>query len=174
MNHIRTTLAALLVFGAATVAVAQTTPPTTQRRGDRAHIGPRGGFGGPGGMAMHARGMALRGLTLSDAEKANLKAVHEKYAPQMKALREQLKPQFDAMRTARQSGDTAAFRALREKTFTAQREATQRLAEAQRADIRAALSAENQVKFDANVAKMQERLKVRGDSLRKHRRPPGA
>lgn len=173
MNHIRTTLAALLVFGAATVAVAQTTP-TTPRRGDRAHIGPRGGFGGPGGMAMGGRGMALRGLTLSDAEKTNLKAVQEKYAPQMKALREQLKPQVEAMRAARQSGDTAAFRALREKTFATQREATQRLAEAQRNDIRSALSAENQAKFDANVAKMQERLKVRGDSLRKHRRPPGA
>ena len=45
-----------------------------------------------------------------------LKAVDAKHAAQMKAMREQYKPQMQAMRAARQRGDTAAVRALWEKS----------------------------------------------------------
>ena len=166
MQPMRITLAALLVFGAATAAAAQQTQPSTPRaRGAHSKIGM-----GPG-RGMRADGL-LRGMTLSDAEKANLKAVHEKYAPQMKALREQLKPQRDAMRAARQRGDTAAVRALREKNGPAERDAFKRIADAERNDLRAALSAENRTKFDTNAAEMQKRMAKRAG---KHGvRPQGA
>ena len=156
MQSMRITLAALLVFGAATAAAAQQTQPSTPRaRGAHGRMGM-----GPG-RGMRADAGLLRGITLSDAEKANLKAVHEKYAPQMKTVREQFKPQREAMRAARQRGDTAAVRALMEKNGPAERTAFQRIADAQRNDLRAALSPENRAKFDTNAAQMQKRMAKR-------------
>src|SRR5262245_38030835 len=162
MQSMRFTLAALLVFGAATAAVAQQTQPSTPHARGKMGMGP--------GRGMRAGGGLLRGLTLSDAEKANLKAVHQKYAPQMKTLREQFKPQHDAMRAARQRGDTAAVRALWEKNGPAERDAFKRMADAQRNDLRAALSAENQAKFDANAAAMQKRMEQRAGKHGGHRK----
>jgi Spy/CpxP family protein refolding chaperone len=146
MSHIRSTLAAaLLTFGGVAVASAQqpTQPPQAHgaERGAR-----RQGLG---------RNPLLRGITLSDAEKANLKTVEAQHAAQMKALRQQDKPQMEAMRAARQRGDTAAVRALWEKS-KGQREQMQQLMLSQRNEIRAALSPENQAKFDANVAAFQK------------------
>lgn len=114
----------------------------------------------------------LRGVTLSDAEKANLKTVRENAAKQAKALREQYKPQHDAMREARQRHDTAAVRALVEKAAP-EREAMKRLAETQRADIRAALTTENQAKFDANLAELQKKMAERPNGARKRFGRPG-
>ena len=166
MQSMRITLAALLVFGAATAAAAQQTQPSTPHaRGAHGRMGM-----GPG-RGMRAGGGLLRGLTLSDAEKANLKAVHQKYAPQMKTLREKFKPQHDAMRAARQRGDTAAFRALWEKNGPAERDAFKRITDAQRNDLRAALSAENQAKFDTNAAAMQKRMAQRAGKHGGHRKP---
>jgi protein CpxP len=161
----RITLAALLVFGAATAAAAQQTQPSTTPHAR----GARGKMGMGSGRGMRAGGGLLRGITLSDAEKANLKAVHQKYAPQMKSLREQFKPQREAMRAARQRGDTAAVRALREKNGPAEREAFKRIADAQRNDLRAALSAENRTKFDTNAAQMQKRMAKRAGKHGGHR-----
>jgi Spy/CpxP family protein refolding chaperone len=164
VKHIRTAVAALLVFGSATVAVAQQTqtkPP--HAHGQRGQAGAHRGHAGPG-----LGGALLRGITLSDAEKANLKTVREKFAPQAKALREQFKPQHEALRAARQAHDTAALKALRQQN-AAERAAMQKLMVAQHADLRAALTPENQAKFDSNVARMKERMAQRPDSLRKRR-----
>ena len=172
MQSMRITLAALLSFGAATAAAAQQTQPSTpQAHGARGRMGP-----GPG-RGMRGDAGLLRGITLSDAEKANLKAVREKYAPQMKALREQFKPQREAMRAARQRGDTAAVRALWAKNGSAEREAFTKLADAQRNDLRAALSAENRTKFDANAAELQKRMAKRAGKHGENRprvKSPGA
>ena len=151
MTNIRSTLvAALLTFGAAALASAQTTTTTPQPA--RAH---------QRGAGHHRAEHALfNGLSLSDAEKANIKSVHTKYAPQMKALREQFKPQTQAMRDARQRGDTAAVKAMWEKN-SAQREQAKQLMNAERAEIRAALTPANQAKFDANVKNVQARLAKR-------------
>jgi hypothetical protein len=92
----------------------------------------------------------MKGISLSDAEKANLKTVHGKYASQLKAMRQQNEPQMKAMRDARQRGDTAAAKALWEKNSGARDQAKQ-VMDAQRADLRAALSPANQSKFDANA-----------------------
>lgn len=170
MKHIRMTFAALLVVGAATAAVAQQgQPPAAGAHEAHAKAGPRKGPGGRGGFGMRSDG-ALRGIALSDAEKANLKAVREKYAPQMKAQREKFKQSHEAMRAARERGDTVAFRALAKENATARHAAMQELATVQRADVRAALSAENQAKFDANVERIKTRVQQRPDSLRKHTR----
>ena len=144
MSRIRSTLAAaLLTFGGAAVASAQqpTQAPAPHARGAAPGIRRQASDRNP----------LLRGITLSDAEKANLKAVDAKHAAQMKALREQNKPQMEAMRAARQRGDTAALRALWEKS-QGEREQMKQLMLSERNDVRGALSPENQAKFDANVA----------------------
>jgi len=155
MIHIRSALAAaMLVVGGAAIAAAQQTTPTTPPRAHGQHM--RQGFG-PG---MH--GHLFKGITLSDAEKSNLKNVQAKYAPQMKALREQFKPQMQAARAARQRGDTAALKTMW-KNSAAQREQTKKLLEAERNDLRAALTPENQVKFDANVKQFEQRVAQRAE-----------
>ena len=128
---------ALLLFGSATLASAQ------QPKGVR-HV--------PG--AQELGGQLLKGITLSDAEKGNVKAVQSKYASQMKALREQFKPQMQATRDARQ-------------------EQTKQLMLAERADLRAALTPANQTTFDANVAALDKRVAARGaKGATLRRRPP--
>jgi Spy/CpxP family protein refolding chaperone len=160
---------ALLLMGSATLASAQqsTQPQGAHGKHARAH-GMMGMMGGPG-----ARGL-LKGITLSDAEKANLKVVREKYAAQQKALREQFKPQMQAAREARQRGDTVALKELWQKS-AGQREQTKQLMLAERNDLRAALTPANQTKFDANVAELQKRIAAReqNGAKRGRLRPPG-
>jgi protein CpxP len=156
MKHIPSVLVAgLLVFGSAAVAAAQSPAAPRTPRNPQAHAQHRGMHAGPG---RRAGGPFLRGIQLTDAEKANIKTVHEKYAPQMKALREQFKSQGGKI--AR--GDTAAMR-QRWEANAPQREAMKKLMDAERADIRGALSAENQAKFDANVKQMEDRLAKRAE-----------
>jgi Spy/CpxP family protein refolding chaperone len=164
MIHIRSTLAALLVIGSAAVASAQQATPRQQRAPGQQGAGV--GRQGPGG---RGAGGLFRGITLSDAEKANIKNVNAKYAPQMKALREQFKPEHQALRDARQRGDTAALKALWDKS-SAERQQTKQLMDAQRVDLRAALTPANQATFDKNVAAMEKRFAKNGGKGRK----PGA
>ena len=106
-------------------------------RGEGRRDGGRGGF-------------ALRGLKLSDAEKASIKTIDAKYAAEGKTLRQSLKPTMDEARTLRQKGDTAGLRALWAKNKPA-RDQMQALQTRRQAEIRAALNTENQKLFDANV-----------------------
>ncbi len=165
MTYIRSTLAAaLLVFGGAVVSSAQQVTPTPQR--------PLAN-GARGRLARNLRGQLFRGITLSDAEKANLKAVRAKYAPQIKALRAELKPKLLEARAARQRGDTAALKALWQQS-SAQRDQTKQLLMAERNDIRAALTPEHQPTFDANVARLKQRIAQRAQKMKGSRRSPGA
>jgi Spy/CpxP family protein refolding chaperone len=127
--------------------------PAARPQGGRHAMG-RGIEGQRGG----ERG-ALRGLTLSDAEKAKVKDIHAKYAAESKTLRESMKPAMQEARTLRQKGDTAGLRALWDKN-KAGRDQMQALQTRQQAEIRAALSPENQKLFDANV---QEQAKRRAE-----------
>jgi hypothetical protein len=108
------------------------------------------------GRGIGERGGALRGLKLSDAEKAQVKTIHAKYAAEGKTLRESLKPTMQEARALRQKGDTAGLRALWDRNKPA-RDQMQALQVRHNAEIRAALSAENQKLFDANVARQAER-----------------
>ena len=143
-SYVLAVVVASLVSGAS-FAKAQTATPAPQA----ARHAMRGGMRG------EHRG-ALKGITLSDAEKAKLKAVREKYAPEQKKLAESMKPAMQEARALRQKGDTAGARAVIEKN-KAGREQFQALRTREQADIRAALSAENQKLFDQNVKEQEAR-----------------
>ena len=137
-------IAAILSVGTLAQAQSTTTQPEHQRRGmDR---GDRGGQG---------RGL-LRGITLNDAEKTGVKAVHTKYTAEAKSLREAMRPAMQEMRAARQKRDSAAVKAALEKSAS-DRQKLQALMQRQRAEIRAALTPENQKVFDANAKQLEQR-----------------
>jgi Spy/CpxP family protein refolding chaperone len=144
-------LALVVASLVSTASFAGAQAPAAGAHGGRHAMGP-GMEGRRGG----ERGGTLRGLKLTDAEKAKLKEIHTKYAAEGKTLRESLKPTMQEARTLRQKGDTAGLRALWAKNKPA-RDQMQALQVRQQAEIRAALSADNQKQFDANVAKQAER-----------------
>jgi Spy/CpxP family protein refolding chaperone len=156
MNRIRTAAAAVaMLVGAATVAGAQT--PAPQGQAGKAHRGAHGTMGG---------------LEFTDAQKAQMKAIHAKYRTQLQQLRERSRPDMEAARTARQAGDTAAARAAMARVRAARGPAVAALRQQQHAEIRAILTADQQARFDAHRAQMQQR-KARGDSTGKRVRPRG-
>jgi Spy/CpxP family protein refolding chaperone len=149
MSKIRSVVLGLLVV-AAGVGVAEAQSP--QRDGaNRRHAGQR---------AM--RGL-MRGINLTDAEKANLKAVGEKYQGQFATIRQSMRPDVEAARAARQRGDTTAARAAFARTAD-QRAQLRALTDRMHADARAALTAEHRSQFDTNVARMKERMAKRGNA----------
>ena len=85
MQFIRSLIAAgALIVSAAAIAPAQ------QPSGPPAPVGRRDMKAAKHARAkrrQHVHRALMRGITLSDAEKANMKSVHDKYAPQMQALR---------------------------------------------------------------------------------------
>jgi len=127
MKNIQSALVAgMLVFGGALVASAQQPAQSPAPHAQGQHAK---GQRGPG--AGKHRDQSFKGIKLSAAEKTNIKSVREKYAPQMKALRSQGKSD-------------------------ATRQQAMQLMKSQRADLRGALSTENQAKFDANAAQMKQ------------------
>ncbi|PYO06870.1 MAG: hypothetical protein DMD30_12045 [Gemmatimonadetes bacterium] len=158
MSTVRTlALGALLVVGVAGVSAAQstTTPPTRPdsglyRRGPR----PNGEFRrGPGGREGFGFG---RDLNLTDAQKAQIKAIHQKYQPQNQALRTQAQPFFDAARAARQKGDSAAVRSNMDKARQVL-QGGQSSRNQEMAEIRAVLTPDQRAKFDARKKEFDER-----------------
>ena len=102
-----------LVVGAAGAAAAQSTPnarpDTTQRdhyRWDGEHGGRRG----------FADGMLLKGINLTDAQKEQVKKIHESFDESTKALREQMRALHDNDTADPLSGnfDEATFRSAAE------------------------------------------------------------
>jgi Spy/CpxP family protein refolding chaperone len=114
------------------------------------HAMDRGMQGGRG-----QRGL-LRGIKLSDTEKAKLKEIRTKYAPEQKQLRESLRPAMKEAHLARQKGDSAAARAAFDRTKDG-REKMKALTNREQADIRTALTPENQKQFDANLQRLTQR-----------------
>ena len=123
---------------------------------------PQGGRQAMGrGMEGRRRGErgVMRGLELSDAEKAKVKEIRSRHAAEAKAQREAMKPAMQEARALRQKGDTAGLRALWDRN-KASRDQMQALALRHQAEIRGALSAENQKQFDLNL---QERATRRAE-----------
>ena len=148
MSSVRTlALGALMIVGVAGVSAAQstTTPPTR---------GPRTG-------QMQARrggGEFGRDLNLTDAQKAQIKTIREKYKPQNEALRTQAKPFMEAARAAKQKGDTVAFRTNIEKAHQVM-QGGQSFRNQENAEIRAILTPDQQAKWDARQKNRAERGK---------------
>ncbi len=123
------TLAAALCVGMTSVAAAQGTEPPQQGQGE-ARRGDRMG------------GLLLKDITLTDAQKDQIKTIREKYMPQQMELRKQAQavggPPDEATRTKMMDLQTK-----------------------QAAEIRAILTADQQAIFDKNLAAMKERMASR-------------
>lgn len=115
---------------------------------DSAGRGPDGR--GPAGRPGAGRGnLGLAGIKLTDNEKSAVKTITEKYREEMKQLRDE-----NQRATRGQNGQLRAQ--------------MQAIIERERAEIRAALTAEHQAQFDANAAKQRGR----GAGGPPGRRPP--
>jgi Spy/CpxP family protein refolding chaperone len=123
------TLAAALCVGMTTVAAAQSTEPSQQGQGEMRR---GGGMGG----------MLLKDITLTDAQKAQVKTIREKYLPQQLELRK-----------AAQAVGGPPDEATRSKMMDLQSK--------QAAEIRAILTADQQAQFDKNLADMKARAAER-------------
>lgn len=184
MKKIRSTLFALAVAAIATAAAtagAQSTAPanghrTERAKSDSAKWNARGDKRrgnddrdddrreGEGRGEMHRGRGAMRGVKPTDAQRTQIRAIHEKYKPQFESLRATMKPAIDEAKAARQRGDTAAARAAFAKTATSRQQA-QALRGQEQGEIRAILTPAQQQAFDANIA----REKSRGDGMREGR-----
>jgi Spy/CpxP family protein refolding chaperone len=121
------TLAAALCVGMTTVAAAQSTEPQ-QGRGE-----------GRGGRMSE---WLLKDITLTDAQKDQIKTIREKYMPQQMELRK-----------AVQATGGPPDEATRTKMMDLQQK--------QSDEIRAILTADQQTVFDKNVAAMKARMAER-------------
>jgi Spy/CpxP family protein refolding chaperone len=121
------TLAAALCVGMTSVATAQgTEPPQGQGRG--AAMG----------------GMLLKDINLTDAQKAQVKTIRDKYVPQLQELRK-----------ASQATGGPPDEATRTKMMDIQTKQT--------TEIRAILTADQQATFDKNLAEMKARMANRAN-----------
>ena len=127
---------------ASMAAVAPFAGAQAAQRGNGPQAGARAQRGGKHG--------PLRGLKLSAAEKARVKSVHAQYATEVKPMRESLKPAMQEARADRQKGDTAAARAVLERTKSS-RESLRAVRRREETELRAALTPANQKQFDANT-----------------------
>jgi Spy/CpxP family protein refolding chaperone len=122
------TLAAALCVGMTSVAAAQGAPPQGQGQGEMRR---GGGMGG----------MLLKDITLTDAQKDQVKTIREKYMPQLMEIR----------KASQATG--APDEASRTKMMDLQNK--------QAAEIRAILTADQQATFDKNLAEMKSRMEGR-------------
>ena len=93
-----------------------------------------------------AMGGLVRDIELTDAQRAQVKAIHERYRPQMQALR----PQGQRVR-----GDSAV------RPDSAKRAEARAIMTRQQAEIRAVLTPGQQTTYDRNLAQMKERMERR-------------
>lgn len=118
-------------------AQADPAPQAGAERGAKA----RAERGERGRMQGRQMGGLFRDIELTDAQKAQMKAIHERYRPQMQALRPERGERRDS--TARPDSATRA-QALALMTR-------------RNAEIRSVLTADQQATFDRNVTQMKER-----------------
>ena len=158
MIRIRTlALGAMLAVGMSSAAIAQ----ADAGRRDTMHAGKRHGrgeMGAPRGM------MLLRGITLTDAQRARIREIHTQYQPRYEALRTQARA---ARPDSAQRGDG---RRMRPDTATMRQ--MRALHAEQQTAIRGVLTAEQQVVFDRNVASRPE-ARAEGREGRRGRRGEG-
>ncbi|HEY3258490.1 MAG TPA: Spy/CpxP family protein refolding chaperone [Gemmatimonadaceae bacterium] len=170
-------LGAALLIGFAGVAGAQATgtqPPGAKAPNDRRGPGLEGrrGFGrGFGrGFARGFGGSLAKDLNLTDAQKAQIKTIHEKYRPQLEAIRSQLKPQVDNARALRATGDTAGARAAFEKARVDIRQRMLTIRQQEQGEIRNILTPEQRTKFDAAQAQRKKWMDEHAKGGRGHGR----
>jgi Spy/CpxP family protein refolding chaperone len=144
-------LGAALVLGGTTLAAQEPAQPRApqagEARGERAQgprtHGPRRGAR----LQAAARGALFRGIELSEAQRAELRAIHERHREEQRARMEALRAERG---TEGARPDSAARAAWREAMVATQRE--------RETEIRAVLTPEQQRTFDENRARMTERM----------------
>lgn len=97
--------------------------------------------------------MLFRGVGVTDAQKAQLREIHERFRPRYQELRKTLR----ASREASAAPDTATRRQI------------EALAQEERAELRAVLTPEQREVFDANAAAMRERAAARRERVLERR-----
>ena len=131
-------------------------------RGQRAAGQRSGRMGGDRTMAQ---------LNLTDAQRTQVRAIHEKYQPQFRTLREEGMAQMRTLRDARQSGDTSA--ATRQR-FQQQREQfrtrSMAIRQQQQNEVRAVLNAEQRAKVDAAREAQAKRMEERAKQMQERAR----
>jgi Spy/CpxP family protein refolding chaperone len=123
------TLAFALCAGMTSVAAAQGQPAPKEGQGEMRR---GGGMGG----------MLLKDITLTDAQKDQIKTIREKYVPRQLELRK-------------------AVQATGGPPDDATRAKMMELQSQQSVEIRAVLTADQQVTFDKNLAEMKARMSAR-------------
>ncbi len=127
-----------VAFAAAIASICCAAPAVlAAQAGDQPPAGqPPAGGPGRGGMGMRGMGMLMQGITLSDAQRAQLDSVQAAGRTRMQAMRSQMM----------QGGppDSATMMQFRHEM------------ESQRTAMRAILTPDQQKTFDANLAKMRE------------------
>lgn len=142
-----TVIAALATLASAGALQAQSAQQPQPRQHAEEGRGPGGRRGG--GMDK----MLLKGITLSDAQKAKLQELHQAERGKMQANGQRgQNPEFQAIREARQKGDTATANRLMQEA-RAKMEARR---DEQLKAIRGLLTADQARQFDANVAEMKQ------------------
>ena len=144
---------------------AQDQPPAqgeqARRRGGRGFGGP-GGPGGPGGrMGGPIGGAIMRDLT--DAQRDQVKAIHERHAERIRPLLERVHAAREAVQNAVLSGSAGNLQALSIEVGNAETELTFAQAQVQ-AEIYNLLTAEQKQKIAERRRQMEER---RGDMLKR-------
>ena len=163
MRSTRHLLTAAVAMTAVTAGVLVAQPPAAPVPGAPAGQGRHGdhartrGPGGRGGM----RAELLRDITLSDAQRGQIRAIADRYRAQQRRLADEARAKWRGDRPAARrdagarpdSATRAAFRAEREAFRTRVRDLRQR----QLAEMRAVLTPAQQASFDRNVAALRER-----------------
>ena len=155
---------ALSIAGAS--AGAQSTRADSARRPS---IEGRRGPGGPGerrgpdfdrgGRRGGGEGFLLRGITLTEAQKAQLRTLREQDRARMESRRDEFQKEREQMRTLREKGDTVAIRrAMEQRRALMDQERTRRTTA-----IRNLLTAEQRVAFDRNVEEAKKLQAERGE-----------
>ena len=162
MKRITVVLTSLaLMAGVAASAVAQRAD-TTGRMGGRGM-----GRAGGGMPAMMGRQM-FRGITLSDAQKAQLDKMREAHQTQMQTFAKSAQADRQALRTARQNGDTIALKAARRNMEGAMNTHIALRAQMQKS-MRGVLTPDQQKVFDANRTRVERRVARAGRMMRAER-----
>lgn len=123
-----------------------------------------GQHGGRGAMEL------MRGLNLSETQRTQIRAIHEKYQPQMKTIHERTRTEFEATREARQRGDTGAVRSALQRTRQTTESQLSTLHEQMFREVRGVLTADQRTKVDAQIAERIRKLdenKARLERLRR-------
>lgn len=149
---------AALICGVATVAAAQRPGP----------MGPMQGRGRGGRIGAMITRQLFRGITLTDAQKTQLKALREGNRTQMQALGKSARADREALRSAREQGDTIALRAARQKIEGDRNRAIAFRGQLQQS-VRGVFTPDQRKQFDANRTRVRRRVIMAARVMRQER-----